>query len=83
MAPATSEAASPIGIANVSLFANRCYKVAMADAPCEQLPNQRYTYLRRLQCGGKDSHKHRHKIVAKRGAAFTIMVFLAILGVRE
>ncbi|KAI9880942.1 MAG: Septin spn4 [Pleopsidium flavum] len=57
MVPATSEIASPIGIANSSFQTNG---------------TARGTGCVRSQGGANDNS--RHKIVAKRGAAFTIMV---------
>ncbi|KAG8529815.1 Septin spn4 [Bacidia gigantensis] len=58
MAPATSESASPIGIANVRMLPSSTFAALFipANIAPRKLPNQR------------------HKIVAKRGAAFTIMV---------
>ena len=75
MAPAQSEAASPIGIANVSFSGFQTVQNRRADKrsstasksevrPCSDHFGRRTNAHNKL----------RHKIVAKRGAAFTIMV---------
>jgi Septin len=73
MAPATVESASPIGIANVSLdfmqLDHEAYISSLATQPtvCLLYTSPRWAWL-------IDQMWCRHKIVAKRGAAFTIMV---------
>jgi hypothetical protein len=75
MAPATLESASPIGIANVSLN-NRCTPLLLNANECFAAPEPTVR-LQKRNIGRNKRNADiylRHKIVAKRGAAFTIMV---------
>jgi len=76
MAPATLESASPIGIANVSLQLILVRpRLLNADEliPASKPAVRFQQAMRAVTCGDADISL-RHKIVAKRGAAFTIMV---------
>jgi hypothetical protein len=74
MAPATVESASPIGIANVS---HGCVDVgldSLADLSSVASQSTVCPWRTTLDIDDMLTAQSRHKIVAKRGAAFTIMV---------
>ena len=74
MAPATIESASPIGIANVSLDRLQMLRRNADDALTVAKSEVRRQKICTESCSIQANECDRHKIVAKRGAAFTIMV---------